>query len=342
MKQPRLQRSSLIPHRFRNLETATVGLIFGIIATAGYTLAGIILRDLADDTDPYWVSCIKAIPTLVVALWLIRQRRRRGERIDFPFRLLPILLAIGVIVQVGGNAGLQWAFEVIGLAISIPLMFGTLIVGSAAIGVLMFQERMTRRRIAAVVLLMAAVSVLSFAARSEDAQATQLSAASTSLAAIGVLVACLSGFAYATSHAAIRHYTSPTIPLSVPLAIFSVAGIIVLGAMSYWRLGWEGIAGTTSDQWSRLWAAGLVNAAAYFALGRAIQMLPLVQVNIITASQVALNAVAGIMIFSEPISTALVIGVVLTMIGLVIQGRRRKPVAVTETAAPDADDANPL
>ena len=323
-----------------------MGLVFGILATLGYTLAGIILRDLADDTDPYWVSCIKAIPTLVLALWLLGQRRKRSaEPIQFPLKLLPLLLGIGVIVQIGGNAGSQWAFEVVGLAITIPLMFGTLIVSSALFGVMMFGERLTRRTVIAVVLLTLAVSVLSLAARSEEQAITNpegepsqqvamtaeptdvtgdAATATTSLAVLGVIVACLSGVAYAISHAAIRRYTSPEIPLSVPLAIFSIAGIVVLGGFAFSRLGWEGIVGTTANQWWRLWAAGLVNALAYFSLGRAIQALPLVQVNIITASQVALNAVAGILIFAEPLSAALIVGVSLTMAGLLVQGKRKK------------------
>ncbi|MDA7979090.1 MAG: DMT family transporter [Pirellulales bacterium] len=356
MKQSLLKHAAIVPPKVRHLDTASAGLLFGIIATAGYTLAGIILRDLADDTDPYWVSCIKAVPTLVVAMWLIHQRKKRGQAIKVPLRLIPALLAIGVIVQIGGNAGSQWAFEIIGLAITIPMMFGTLIVGSAVIGVLMFQERLTTRRLVAVVMLIAAVSILSLAAGGEATSSENVAAnaqgareASTSattvpavlkLTAMGVLVACLSGIAYAISHAAIRQITSPEIPLSVPLAVFSIAGIVALGAISGWRIGWDGIVNTTANQWWRLWAAGVVNAVAYFALGRTIQLLPLVQVNIITASQVALNAVAGIVIFSEPISAALIIGVSLTMMGLLIQGRwKRTPAEASKIPSNGTQEA---
>lgn len=313
--------------------------MFGLIATAFYTLVSVILRDLADDTDPYWVSCIKAVPTLAAALWLIAQRRRRGQPVQLPWRLVPVLVLVGVIAQVGGNAGSQWSFEVIGLAISIPLMFGTLILGSAGIGIVLYQERLSRRRILAVALIIAAVAVLSLAVHARGEENVPGTAVN-SLAALGVLIACLSGIAYAVSHAAIRSFTSETVPLSVPLAVFSLVGIVVLGAFSVGRMGWDGIAATTANQWWRMWAAGVVNAIAYFSLGRALQSLPIVQVNIITASQVALNAIVGVFIFLEPSSLSLWTGVLLTMVGLLIQARWKRPPRVAEPPAAAAAEVD--
>ena len=63
--------------------------------------------------------------------------------------------------------------------------------------------------------------------------------------------------------------------------------------------------------------AGILNFLAFIALSVALKSLPVIAVNLLNASQVAMAAVAGILLFSEPVTNSLVIGVALTLIGLV-------------------------
>ena len=58
------------------------------------------------------------------------------------------------------------------------------------------------------------------------------------------------------------------------------------------------------------------------ALVSALQILPVTSVNVFNASQAAMGALAGVLIFGEPATAWMVIGIVLTMVGLVAMKRR--------------------
>ena len=70
----------------------------------------------------------------------------------------------------------------------------------------------------------------------------------------------------------------------------------------------------------------------FIALSVALKSLPVIAVNLLNASQVAMAAVAGILLFSEPVTNSLVIGVALTLIGLVamVQRRSRESTELTQ------------
>ncbi len=42
------------------------------------------------------------------------------------FLLVAVLMLVGLFVQLGANLGMQWAFGVVGLAVSVPVMFGAM------------------------------------------------------------------------------------------------------------------------------------------------------------------------------------------------------------------------
>ena len=73
-----------------------------------------------------------------------------------------------------------------------------------------------------------------------------------------------------------------------------------------------------------MFAAAAFNFTAFVALAFALKSLPVVAVNLINASQVAMAAVAGVMLFAEPATAPLIIGIMLTFAGLMILASRRK------------------
>jgi multidrug transporter EmrE-like cation transporter len=74
-------------------------------------------------------------------------------------------------------------------------------------------------------------------------------------------------------------------------------------------------------------AAGVLNALAFVALTRALQLMPLVYVHALNATQATMAAVAGVLIFGEAQSSFLVSGLVLTIAGLLfMHGARTLPV----------------
>jgi drug/metabolite transporter (DMT)-like permease len=69
--------------------------------------------------------------------------------------------------------------------------------------------------------------------------------------------------------------------------------------------------------------AGLCNTLAFLALTTSLSLTSVVYVNALNATQAALAALAGVVIFQEALSPWLVQGVVLTILGLVILTRAR-------------------
>ena len=71
-------------------------------------------------------------------------------------------------------------------------------------------------------------------------------------------------------------------------------------------------------------AAGICNAGAFLFLALALRWTGLIFVNALNASQAALAAIAGVLLFQEASSIALWVGVALTVLGLLLMRENGK------------------
>ncbi|MCX7424519.1 MAG: hypothetical protein NTW96_02620 [Planctomycetia bacterium] len=68
-------------------------------------------------------------------------------------------------------------------------------------------------------------------------------------------------------------------------------------------------------------ATGTCNLLAILLIGKALQLTTVVRVNVINdAVATALTVIVGIVIFAEPSSPRLIIGIVLTLVNVVLIG----------------------
>jgi len=300
------------------------GTACGVVSSVAYTTANIFLRGLVH-VDPYWVSCVKAAPTAVLASLLLAHRISRGLAWYPGHRITAAIVATGLLAQWGGNVAFQWSLGVVGLALAVPLTLGTLIASGALLGRIWLGEPVTPRSAVAMTLLVVSIAVLSLGAGTAH-QGMTMSPAESNVArwilALGVFAACASGVAYSILGVVIRRVVTRTAPLSFTLLAISVSGVVMLGAASFLRLGSEGIAATTSHDLVRMLGAGVSNAVAFFALSRALQIASVIEVNAINASQTALAAGAGVLWFAEPTTWSLFIGTGLTILGVLLIDRR--------------------
>jgi drug/metabolite transporter (DMT)-like permease len=102
------------------------------------------------------------------------------------------------------------------------------------------------------------------------------------------------------------------------LTTICLVGTVGLGAASVQRIGWAGILATDRRDWAIMLVAGVFNCVAFFLLTKALQMTGLVHVNALNASQAAMAAVAGVLLFHEPLTWPLGSGIALTIIGLLL------------------------
>lgn len=306
----------------RRFDPAAYGVTLCFVSAIGYTIANVFLRQAAEDCHPAWASCVKAIPTCLVA-WLLVARRARLGLPAFPSRqVLPVLLAAALFMQIGGNVAFQWSLEWIGLTLSMPLTFGTIILTGAILGRTWLGEAITPRTAAAMLLLIAAVAVISLGTQGEELLPLADADAARWYVPLAIAAAAFSGISYGVGNVVIRHSAAAKTPVSATIMVMSTAGVISLGAISLAEIGWHGMAATTPGQFRSMLLAGVFNSIAFFALGLALETISVVTTNILNASQVAMSAVAGMLLFGEQPGAWAVLGIVLTVVGLVLVKQR--------------------
>jgi drug/metabolite transporter (DMT)-like permease len=89
---------------------------------------------------------------------------------------------------------------------------------------------------------------------------------------------------------------------------------------------------STASEWGLMILAGTLNAIAFFAIGGSLRRIPVVQVNLLNASQAAMCAIGGVLIYHEPLSASLILGTALTVFGLALMSKR--PRAATRGMPP--------
>lgn len=353
-----LHASQIDPHK--------LGTMLGIFSAVMYTGANLCLRELTD-CDPAWVSCIKAVPTSLVAGVLLLRNHLKGALWKPTSTGLMLLIGSGICTQVIGNVGWQWGLGIIGLALSAPLCFGAIIVAGATIGRFWLSERLTHRATLSIAILVTSIFVLSLgagtasqsfrsssvdtrddldgdqsltprdAARFEEKNASpQTSGFAGWIVGLGVLATCLSGVAYAAQGAILRKSVSGSLPRSTALFILSTTGMITLGSFSLVRLGPEELLATRSSDLFLMLAAGVCNAFAFFALAGSLQLMTTLQVNAINSTQIAMGVVAGVLVKNESCTPSLFGGTALCIVGVMLMQRRPSKTISVESATADA------
>lgn len=320
-------------------EPLVFGSICGLLSAVGYTAANVCLRAVSH-CDPVWVSTVKAAPTVILfSPWLVLLWRR-GERIIPARRVLGILLIASLVCQLFGNVAFQWSLGIVGIALTVPLTLGTMIIAGAIMGRIYLHESVTARMAISLMVLIAAICVLSLGA-GEASSSILPTAESFSiwLVIAGVAVACLSGISYALLGVVIRYGVTGRVSVASTLVTVTLTGLVSLGALSLWRTGLQGMLDTNSRDFAVMAAAGVFNAVAFLALTKSLQFVPVVYVNALNATQATMAALAGVWFFSEPSSLALWFGVVLTAAGLILMQKRRAPQQETQLPKPDLDES---
>lgn len=293
-----------------------LGTICGLFSALVYTCANAFLRAV-DDCDPVWVSAVKAVPTTVAMLPVLAIMAWRGQKVLPPLSMLAAIAVGGMVGQLGGNISFQWALGQIGVALTVPLSLGGMILGAAILGRIFLGEPVTPKAALALALLLAAICVLSLGARDAGQTVAKTDVPLWRLAA-GVTAACLSGTAYAILNVILRYCITRGCPLPTTLFTVSVVGLICLGFLSWLRIGQLGITATTAKQLELMLAAGLCNTVAFVSLTKSLQLTSVVYVNALNATQATLAALAGVLIFREALSPWLAMGVGLTIGGLML------------------------
>ncbi|MCM2369055.1 DMT family transporter [Aporhodopirellula aestuarii] len=321
-----------LPERmYGSIVTPGIGLgtVCGLLSAVFYTLANISLRQSVS-ADPLLVTAVKALPTVVCLTPFLVTLKLRGIPITTSRHLVPRFIWICLIGQVGGNASFQVALGMIGLAAAVPITLGALLIGSAIVGRILLGESVLRRTAIAMAILMVAVVMLSQSGHPDpEAAGVVVTDNADELAYqrwIGAGFAIFSGLCFAVFSSTMRFNLQKGMQAATAMWISGGVGFTAMFALVAFRGGLADLAQMPASLWWSMIAAGVFNFIAFIAITTAMKVLPIVAVHLLNASQVAMAAMAGVVLFAEPVTTTLVIGIVLTMLGLLVLARRRPSV----------------
>ncbi|MEZ6090153.1 MAG: DMT family transporter [Pirellulaceae bacterium] len=295
-----------------------LGVVLCLLAAVGYTMANVALRQVSR-LDPIMVTAIKAFPTMIVmAPSVLLLWRRRAVLV--PNRSTFGFLVVGCLVgQFAGNCAFQYSLGIVGLALAVPICLGTMVIGGAVCGRLFLGERVTMRTVISIVVLIVAALILSLGS-GNSAVDPELS---TLHVATGVLAVSTAGVAYAFFGTMVRRSLLSGMAVSTTMFVSGVIGSLGLTTLSLMNVGPDAFAAATGEQWLAMLAAGMCNLFAFFVLTVALQVVSVVVVNLLNVTQVAMAAVAGVVIFHENVTSSMLVGVALTIVGLAVLGKRK-------------------
>lgn len=300
-------------------QAAKKGLILGLVSAVGYSTTNLALRALKPEQDDFawevWVTAMKAVPTVILALLLLTRRRFRGLPL-YPTTkpILPLIIA-ALVMQFGGNLGFQLALGRIGLAITVPIVFSFIIFAGAILGRIFLGDKVTRRTVAAFVVMVLSIIFLSIAA-ADSAQA-----ATGSIVVFGVIMAVVSGTSYGINGAVIRGIARDHLPVESMLLIYSTTGLLLLTAMGGWLMG-DRVLNISGRDWGLMLIAGIFNAGAFYCVTNALKLMNISRVNVVNATQNAMCAIGAVLLFGEPASALMISGITLSICGLLVLDRK--------------------
>lgn len=300
----------------------SIGIACGLVSAVFYTLSNIALRQSVS-VDSFFVAAMKSGPTIVFLTPYLLAVKWSGRPVVASRHLIPRFMVVCLIGQVGGNGSFQLALSQIGLAATVPITLGSLLIGSAFLGRLILGESVQRRTAIAIAVLILAVVLLS---QSGNPSAEGLSADALRWEQItGALFAVASGISFAIFSTTMRLSMQQGLQSATAMWISGAVGTTALLLIVALRGAFDSLGNLPMELWRSMILAGVFNFIAFVAITTAMRVLPIVAVHLLNASQVAMAATAGVIMFDEPPTRQLVIGIALTMAGLLILATKRPP-----------------
>ncbi|MCH2211660.1 MAG: EamA family transporter [Fuerstiella sp.] len=307
------------------------GFVLGSIAAVGYSLVNLGLRYLSDSAGSdgsgweWWVTAMKTMPMGIVAWALVLRRCVMGLDAFPPLRMLPALTGAALLMQFGGNLSFQTALGYLGLGITVPLVFACIICTGASLGRLLLGDPITIEIVKAMSVMLVAIVLLSIGTtfgQSDIAGPSRVSHQNSAGILTGISAAVLSGCSYGAVGVLIRRFVRSELAVESILIVFSTVGGVLLATGAVFLSGWHVIQQATVCEWPILLAAGSANAIAFFAIAHALRVIDVNRLNVINASQNAVCAIGAVALFDEHLSLPAIIGIILTIVGLLALGRQ--------------------
>ena len=290
------------------------GMVYCVIAALGYGAVNVCLRVLTVRCDRSLILFSKELMAFTcVAAWVILGLRRgRFALPGWPTALA--LMTVGILTQLVATLPFLWAMAVIGLAIAVTISLGMSLVTSAVLGRFVLGEKVSLQSLTSIGLLVGSVALMTFGVQSPALPSADSPTSFT--LALAVAVACTAGMIYGLLNVSIRRSVTAGVSPGFVAMIIPLTGVVCSAPGCFGRLGVGGVLATPAADVGVMLVAGILNVIAWFSFIKGLQTTPVLHANVITASQVAIAAVAGIVLFEEAASPALFAGIAMTIAGM--------------------------
>ncbi|MFN8526010.1 MAG: DMT family transporter [Chloroflexota bacterium] len=288
-----------------------MGMLWGVLVALAYAAMNLCLRAAALQVDPLVATLVRGIPMLLFAWGTLAAQCQAGQIARIGWRVVVPLIGVAVLLSVMGNGGFQSGLTYAGLTTTVPVTNGALLWGSAVAGWWLMREPVTSRSIVGLLLLAAAVPLL-------------VSGGGGGIGPVwvGALAATVAGVSYGFGNALLRQ-TVKINQLAQPpaVAVVSTAGTAATLIIVLARQGTGALAALNNSDLAWLLVAGVFNAVAFVALAGALALLPTARVGALGTLQTAISAIGGVVIFSEPLTGSIVLGLAVSVIGAILSQR---------------------
>lgn len=304
------------------------GICCCIFSAVTYTGVNICLRFLSTQCDQTWVLFGKELVAVaVIGPWLLVQYGR-GKPVFPGTRYLALLALLGFLVQWAGNLPCLWAFGVVGLSVSVPIYIGTNLAASAILSRILLGERISLQSVSAIALMCLSIVLLSMGAPHVNESIAAATGAKQSIFIVALAIAglLLAGTIYAVLAVSIRYTVTGRASSAVLVFMITVMGSLTFGPWSIAQNGFDAIAAVPLGDQFVIFLSGVLNLVAFLALAKGMEITTVAHANVLSASQVAMSTLAGLMFFTEPPGPWLVIGVCLSIAGIIFM----RPAVVEE------------
>lgn len=337
-----------------------LGVFFCLLAAIFYTGSNVSLRYLAGaQVSPVAVIFVKELVAVLALGPVLIYQFLVGRKVFVSLRVVGVLVLIGLAVQLLANLGQQWALGIIGLAVTSPAIFAAMLGSSALLGFVLLGERVSWQGLLAVLLVILAIVSLSHSVhgtknmgissesstplegpqqetaeplpRTNDSVTQKQDSAggllqsplkthSPTLMLLAIGACCGAGVIYSLLGIAIRWARLQGATVESTVFLITLMGVVGLGPLLVTQVPWEATALDNPHMLFWMVLSGIGNLLGFAAITKGYQMTRVLYANMSNATQVAFGAVAGVVLFGEVINVWLLLGVTLTLAGVLLMG----------------------
>jgi len=260
-----------------------------------------------------WIVFVKEMVTVLavtpVILILILSGRYRLPALKWVL----YIFTGGILCELIGVRLHVEAFALIGIVISVPLIQSANFVFSSLLGRMFLKEKISRRCLAAMLILIVSMIFLTFGPQSALQQLTW------KLIFVG-LGAVVAGLMYSI-HIVFLRFTSESKQMPVTLIMVQVTaiGATIFGVEIWYTHGWDGFYRSIPlEAWGWALFSGFTNMIGFCFQILGLRYTIVARAQMISVAQIVFVTILGILYFAEPTNFFVWLGIAMTISGILL------------------------